>query len=156
MADELSKLEEFTLILLNESAFGDHGALRSWKGYDWGLMNRLHQRGLISDPVRKAKSVFLTDEGRTKAEALALEYLGQAAGRTRDADRSCQCGCGEPSSGGGFKPGHDQKLRAQLEARVGGLLALRSLVEAAAAYADGHAIAEELTSEVRGIFGDRE
>jgi hypothetical protein len=46
--------------------------------------------------------------------------------------RRCACGCRQRKSrfGGPFLQGHDQKLRAQLEAKVGGLLALRALVEA--------------------------
>jgi hypothetical protein len=31
-------------------------------------MDRLHKKGLISDPVGRAKSVVLTDEGLEKAE----------------------------------------------------------------------------------------
>ncbi len=33
-------------------------------------MGRLHEKGLISDPVGRAKSVVLTDEGLDKAERL--------------------------------------------------------------------------------------
>jgi len=44
----------------------------------------------------------------------------------------CQCGCGEQTAAGQFLPGHDQRLRSQLEQRVGGLLALRALVDQAA------------------------
>jgi hypothetical protein len=33
-------------------------------------MARLHEKGLISDPVGRAKSVVLTDEGLEKAERL--------------------------------------------------------------------------------------
>ena len=33
-------------------------------------MERLHEKGLISDPVGRAKSVVLTDEGLEKAERL--------------------------------------------------------------------------------------
>jgi hypothetical protein len=44
---------------------------------------------------------------------------------------ACQCGCGESTQNGSFKPGHDQRLRTDLERRVGGILGLRDLVEAA-------------------------
>jgi hypothetical protein len=27
----------------------------------------------------------------------------------------CECGCGQVTKGGGFLPGHDQRLRAGLE-----------------------------------------
>jgi hypothetical protein len=33
-------------------------------------MTRLHERGLIEDPVKKAKSVVLTETGLTEAERL--------------------------------------------------------------------------------------
>ena len=43
---------------------------RTWKSFDWDAMERLHRKGLISDPVSKAKSVILTDtEWLRRAEA---------------------------------------------------------------------------------------
>jgi hypothetical protein len=48
----------------------------------------------------------------------------------------CECGCGGETKGGKFLPGHDQKLRSKLEKDTGGLLPLRSLVEAARKYAE--------------------
>jgi hypothetical protein len=49
---------------------GLHDDWRTWKGFDWDAMNRLHRRGMISDPVGKAKSVVFTKEGRHEAERL--------------------------------------------------------------------------------------
>jgi hypothetical protein len=43
----------------------------------------------------------------------------------------CECGCGEKTKGGEFLPGHDQRLRVEVERVAGGLLKLRELVEAA-------------------------
>jgi hypothetical protein len=43
---------------------------RAWKGYDWEVMNRLFEKGYISDPKRKAKSVALSDQGYAKAKQL--------------------------------------------------------------------------------------
>ena len=43
---------------------------RSWKSFDWNAMNRLHEKGYISNPVSKAKSVVLTDEGIERSERL--------------------------------------------------------------------------------------
>ena len=65
---------------------------------------------------------------------------------------TCECGCGESVASGSFKPGHDQKLRANLERRVGGLLALRSLVEAAESYAGGLSPIEKLAQTASVIF----
>jgi hypothetical protein len=45
-------------------------ARRAWKGFDWGALDRLHQKGLIADPANKAKSVVLSYEGLRRAEKL--------------------------------------------------------------------------------------
>ncbi|MCZ0964191.1 MULTISPECIES: DUF6429 family protein [unclassified Paracoccus (in: a-proteobacteria)] len=47
-----------------------HDERRAWKGFDWDALERLHARGLIADPVNKAKSVILTDEGLRQSEEL--------------------------------------------------------------------------------------
>ncbi|MEY8826879.1 DUF6429 family protein [Sedimentitalea sp. XS_ASV28] len=47
-----------------------HDDRRAWKGFDWECLARLHEKGLIADPVSKAKSVVLTDEGLRRAEEL--------------------------------------------------------------------------------------
>jgi hypothetical protein len=47
-----------------------HDGMRAWKSFDWDALNRLHQQGYISNPVSKAKSVELTDEGLKAAERL--------------------------------------------------------------------------------------
>jgi hypothetical protein len=47
-----------------------HDGVRAWKGFDWDALDRLHRKGLIDNPVGKAKSVVLTDEGLQRSEAL--------------------------------------------------------------------------------------
>ena len=47
-----------------------HDGDRAWKGFDWATLDRLHQKGLIEDPVDKAKSVVLTQEGLQRSEDL--------------------------------------------------------------------------------------
>ena len=54
-----------------------------------------------------------------------------------------------------FLPGHDQKLRTSLEARVGGLLALRSLIDAAQSYAFGQSDESALLKHVRAAFAGK-
>jgi hypothetical protein len=61
-------------------------------------------------------------------------------------------GCGGSVPNGSFKPGHDQALRTDLERRVGGIIALRDLVEAAENYSAGLLEEEELTKAIRAIF----
>jgi len=45
-----------------------HDERRAWKGFDWEVLDRLHQKGMIADPVNKAKSVVLTDEGLRRSQ----------------------------------------------------------------------------------------
>ena len=45
-----------------------HDEYRAWKGIDWDALDRLHQQGLIGDPVGKQKSVVFTEEGLREAE----------------------------------------------------------------------------------------
>ncbi len=44
--------------------------MRVWKGHDWDALDRFHQKGQISNPASKAKSVVLTNEGSDEAERL--------------------------------------------------------------------------------------
>jgi hypothetical protein len=73
------KLSETALALLGLTIFTSHGMVRAWKGLDWDLMNLLHRKGWIEDPVGKAKSVVLTERG----EELASEFLERHFGRNR-------------------------------------------------------------------------
>lgn len=55
---------------------GLHECDRAWKTFDWDAMNRLHERGLISNPVSKAKSIAFTEEDKSRAEALLSQLFG--------------------------------------------------------------------------------
>ena len=55
-----------------------HGEGRAWKGHDWDAMERLHKKGMIFDPVGKAKSVVLTVEGEQRCEELFRKHFGRA------------------------------------------------------------------------------
>lgn len=50
---------------------------RAWKGLDWEAMSRLYDKDLIYDPVGKAKSVVLTDEGRQRCEEAYYRLFAQ-------------------------------------------------------------------------------
>jgi hypothetical protein len=54
-----------------------HDDDRAWKVFDWDTLARLHAKGLISNPVGKAKSVVLTDEGLQQSEALFDSLLAR-------------------------------------------------------------------------------
>ena len=65
---------------------------------------------------------------------------------------ACECGCGAATQGGSFLPGHDQTLRARLEAQVGGLLSMRDLVGLMKRYEEGKALTDELENAVRAAL----
>ena len=67
------KMENALLALIGALEFEDG---RFWKGYDFDLLNSLHEQGLISQPLGKAKSAYLTPEGLEKAKVLAEEMFG--------------------------------------------------------------------------------
>ena len=46
-----------------------HDGARAWKGHDWDALDRVYRKGMIDNPVSKAKSVVLTDEGLGRASA---------------------------------------------------------------------------------------
>ena len=50
-----------------------HGGYRAWKGFDWEVLGRLHEKGMIDDPVGKVKSVAFTNEGLERAKRLFKE-----------------------------------------------------------------------------------
>ena len=54
---------------------GLHDGWRAWKGFDRDALDRLHRKGLISDPVGKARSVVFTEEGLREAERLFRELF---------------------------------------------------------------------------------
>lgn len=65
---DTDKIDEAVLALLYLTLH-DNGE-RAWKSHDWDAMSRLHGKGYISDPVSKAKSVRMTDDGRRASERL--------------------------------------------------------------------------------------
>jgi hypothetical protein len=56
-----------------------HDGYRAWKGHDWSAMDRLHEKGFISDPASKAKSVVFTEKGLAEAERLFHKMFGKSA-----------------------------------------------------------------------------
>ncbi|WP_182871401.1 DUF6429 family protein [Rhodopirellula sp. JC639] len=78
MQYDTDKIDDAVLALLaltlhDENEFG----ARAWKGHDWDVLGRLHEKGMIHDPVGKAKSVALTPDGLTKCRELFDTLFGQ-------------------------------------------------------------------------------
>lgn len=68
----------------------------------------------------------------------------------------CACGCGGEPRGGHLLPGHDQRLRADIERRVGGLIRLRMLVEAAEYFVAGDVGSSQFNSMVKDLLQNKE
>ena len=64
---DFEKIDDAVLALLY---LGLHDGARAWKGFDWHAMDRLHEKGYITDPVGKAKSVVFTEEGIERSRQL--------------------------------------------------------------------------------------
>lgn len=69
-------IEDAVLALLAAFSY-DNGNV--WKGYDFQVMNRLHEHGFISNPVNKNKSIWLTDEGLERGRQIAQRLFGAEA-----------------------------------------------------------------------------
>ena len=72
MQPDTEKIDNAVLALLYLTL---HEGERAWKSHDWDAMNRLHEKGLIFDPVGKAKSVVLTEQGLKESERLFNELF---------------------------------------------------------------------------------
>ena len=68
------KIDDTVLALLWLTMCGEN---RSWKGHDWDVLGRLHEKNMICDPVGKAKSVSLTPEGLERSKRLFYEMFAK-------------------------------------------------------------------------------
>ncbi len=75
-AIDWDRVDEAALAIM---LMGLHDGLRTWKGIDWEVLNRLHEKGLITDPKSKAKSVLFTDEGLEESQRLFERLFGRSS-----------------------------------------------------------------------------
>jgi Domain of unknown function (DUF6429) len=69
------KVDVAVLALLYLTTFKDKPRWRAWKGHNWDSLDRLHQKGYISDPVTKEKSILLTEEGVKQPQILFEKHF---------------------------------------------------------------------------------
>lgn len=70
------KLDQTVLALLYLNSFDDKSRTkRAWKGFPWDVMDRLHEKGYISDPATKNKSVWLSEEGAKLSRELCEKFF---------------------------------------------------------------------------------
>ena len=74
---DADKIDEAVLALLQ---LGLHDKIRAWKAFDWAAMERLYAKGLITNPVGKAKSVAFTEDGMRRSEVLLKKLFAADAG----------------------------------------------------------------------------
>ncbi len=67
MALDTEKIDDATLALLYLTL---HDNYRAWKGFDWNALGRLHEKGMIENPVGKTKSVAFTQAGLARSKEL--------------------------------------------------------------------------------------
>lgn len=73
---DTNKIDEAALALLYLTMHNDTYGVRAWKNIDWDVMDRLYEKGYISDPKSKAKSVSITIEGEEKSKELFYKLFG--------------------------------------------------------------------------------
>lgn len=71
------KVDDMMLALLFLTTFEDGPVLRAWKGMDWDVSDRLHEKGYIANPRGKTKSVVLTGEGAKRSRELFEKYFSK-------------------------------------------------------------------------------
>lgn len=76
MQYDQDKVDEVVLALLYLNQFDEGTTTRAWKSLDWDAMNRLHEKGYISNPKGKAKSVAMSEKGKAQSEELFKKHFG--------------------------------------------------------------------------------
>lgn len=71
------KLAEAALAILSLSRMVEPYGITAWKGIDWDVMNMLHDKGWISNPIGKQKSVGITEEGIKLADQFLEKHFGK-------------------------------------------------------------------------------
>ena len=72
-------MDDTVLALLFLTSFQRGETTYTWKGQDWETMERLHEKGYISEPRSKAKSVVMTDEGVARSRELFEKFFAKPA-----------------------------------------------------------------------------
>jgi hypothetical protein len=74
------KVQELSLLLMYLTSWEEKDSvgkgLRFWKGYDWGVIDKLEEEEIIYNS-RKAKSAYLTEKGIERAKELVQKYFGK-------------------------------------------------------------------------------
>jgi hypothetical protein len=69
------KIDDAVLALL---MLGTSGS-RAWKGIDSSVLDRLHKRGFISNPIDKSPTLIFSAEGLARAKRMRDALFGKRA-----------------------------------------------------------------------------
>jgi hypothetical protein len=76
MTYDKDRVDDLVLALLHLTSFTEGGITRAWKSHSWDALDRLHEKGFISDPQSKTKSVRLSEQGVCKSQDLFAKLCG--------------------------------------------------------------------------------
>jgi hypothetical protein len=79
MEYDKDKIDEMVLALLYLTRFDQEVVIRAWKSHDWHALDRLYEKGYISDPKSKAKSIAFSEEGFKLSEELFKKHFVKTA-----------------------------------------------------------------------------
>jgi hypothetical protein len=89
MALDTDRIDDTVLALLYLTLHDRH---RAWKGFDWDALSRLHEKGMIENPVGMAKSVEFTEDGLRRSkelfEAMFTRRLAEQSSQQASAQNS--------------------------------------------------------------------
>jgi hypothetical protein len=57
MEYDKDKVDDLVLALMYLGMFSERSVQRAWKSFDWDALDRLHEKGYISNPKSAAKSI---------------------------------------------------------------------------------------------------
>lgn len=76
MEYDQDKVDDMVLVLMYLGIFSERPVRRAWKSFDWNALDRLLEKGYISDPKSAARSVVVNDSGAQLAESLFKKHFG--------------------------------------------------------------------------------
>ena len=78
MEFDKEKMEEVILALLYQDSYKSSGPnIRSWKNYNWDVLDSLYEKGFISDPAKKnARSLSISEEAHKLGKTYFEKHFG--------------------------------------------------------------------------------
>jgi hypothetical protein len=71
------KVDEMVLALLFLTSSSDPFGTRAWKGFNLEVLERLHRKGYINDPMEKSPTVTLSEAGADLSKKLFFENFAE-------------------------------------------------------------------------------